>query len=207
MYVLFDVGANWGTDSLNQTRDNPDIHCFAFEPTPELALHLYRESIPFQDRYFVNRVAVSDFDGTASFNVSAHGDWGLSSLHGYSPDVFTTWQGRGDIWVGFDRKIDVTVIRLETWIEETRPPIEKIDFFHCDTQGSDLAVLKGMGGYVGLIREGVVETPQSASVRLYEGQFQQEEMRDFLSDNGFDIFRVDSQQNEDNLYFRNRRCF
>lgn len=204
MFVLFDVGANWGTDSLARTRDNSSVQCYAFEPTPELALHLYRESMLFRDRYFINRIALSDYDGAASFNVSAHGDWDLSSLHEYSADVSDTWKGRGDIQIGFDRKIDVQVSRLDTWFKETKPPIDRINFFHCDTQGSDLAVLRGMGDHIGLIHEGVVETPQSAAVRLYEGQFQQEEMRDFLSDNGFDIIRVESQQNEDNLYFRKR---
>lgn len=35
-FILFDVGANHGQDSLNQTRDNPDVITYAFEPIPEL---------------------------------------------------------------------------------------------------------------------------------------------------------------------------
>ena len=35
-YILFDVGANWGTDSLEITRDNKDYVSYVFEPVPTL---------------------------------------------------------------------------------------------------------------------------------------------------------------------------
>jgi hypothetical protein len=39
-YILFDVGANWGYDSLAKTRDNLEYETWAFEPTPRLLTHL-----------------------------------------------------------------------------------------------------------------------------------------------------------------------
>lgn len=35
--------------------------------------------------------------------------------------------------------------RLDTWMTDMKIPIEKFNFLNCDTQGSELKVLKGMG--------------------------------------------------------------
>lgn len=201
-FVLFDVGANWGSDSLDVTRDNPDYVTYAFEPTPELQQHLSDTSSPFNDRYHVYGYAVSDFDGEASFNIAAHDDWGVSSLLEFAPDIKRTWGDRPDLYV--DRVETVPVTRLDTWFKRFKPPIEQIDFFHCDTQGSDLKVLAGMGDYLSLIYEGVIECPQSDAVRLYEGQHSQQEAYEFLESRGFYVFKTEQQQNEVNLFFRRR---
>lgn len=200
--ILFDVGANWGTDSLIRTRDNPEITTYAFEPTPELYTHLKSESSDFSSRYNVYRIALSDFNGTAEFNVAAHDDWGTSSLLPFNSNLATTWPDRKDFYV--DRVVEVAVLRFDTWFEIAKPAIDKIDFFHCDTQGSDLKVLRGMGDLFGLIVQGTVEIPHSDAVKLYKGQHSGEEMRDFLSDHGYEVFRIESQQNEDNLCFRKK---
>lgn len=201
-FVLFDVGANWGTDSLGVTASNPFYETWAFEPTPELATHLRAASISFSARYRVIEAALSDEDGTAAFNVSAHADWGTSSLLEFNDGLSRTWPGREDFYV--DRTVEVQVARFDTWFRQTRPALTRIDFFHCDTQGADLRVLRGMGDYVHLIVEGVVETPTNSDVRLYKGQHTKEEILDFLAERNFEVFRVESQQNEDNLFFRKR---
>lgn len=198
--ILFDVGANWGQDSLERTRGNSKVITYAFEPTPELYQHLTHRSFDFNDRYFVFEVALSDFNGTAQFNVAAHNDWGTSSLLELSPDLDKTWPRRRDLYV--DRKIDVEVMRFDTWFEATKPKIKKIDFFHCDTQGSDLKVLKGMGDYIDLIVEGVIEVPDSPEVMLYQGQHSKDEAISFLADRGFEVSDIGQQQNEQNLFFR-----
>ena len=46
-FVMFDIGANWGTDSLQQTKVNSNYETWAFEPTPILIDHLKKESSPF----------------------------------------------------------------------------------------------------------------------------------------------------------------
>lgn len=79
-FILFDVGANWGTDSLERTRTSPFVQTYAFEPTPELFEHLTKESVAFATRYNLFQIALSDFDGEAEFRVAAHADWGTSSL-------------------------------------------------------------------------------------------------------------------------------
>lgn len=198
--IIFDVGANWGQDSLERTRSNSKTTAYAFEPTPELYHHLTNRSFDFNDRYFVHEIALSDFDGKAEFNVAAHNDWGTSSLLEFSPNLDRTWPGRSDFYV--DRTIEVKVMRFDTWFEATKPKIKKIDFFHCDTQGSDLKVLKGMGDYIDLIVEGVIEVPDSPEVMLYLGQHTKDEAMNFLTERGFGISGVSHQQNEQNIFFR-----
>jgi FkbM family methyltransferase len=201
-HVLFDVGANWGTDSLPQTESNFHYLTWAFEPTPELYDHLVAKSQPFRNRYTVEKIALSDVNGVATFNVAAHQDWGTSSLLTFSNRLDKTWPGRADFYV--DHQIEVEVRRFDTWFEDARPEIEWIDFFHCDTQGTDLKVLKGMGDYFQMIRQGVVEVPLNKEVMLYQGQHTREEVLDFLSDQHYEVYQTTHQQNEDNLYFQRK---
>ena len=200
MFTLFDVGANWGTDSLEITQKDNNYHTWAFEPTPELIANLSIKSQEFSNRYTVVPMAVSNFNGIAQFNVARHGDWGVSSLLDFSDGLENTWRKRKDLYV--DQKISVHVIRLDTWFDLFNPPITQIDFFHCDTQGSDLKVLEGMGKYFSLIKDGVIECPQSEEVKLYKGQHTKEEAYKFLDDRGYMVYKVESQLNEDNLFFR-----
>jgi FkbM family methyltransferase len=197
-FTLFDVGANWGADCLDITRNNPHYRAYAFEPTPELYVHLMQQSAPFRERFSAIPSAVSDFNGVAKFNITAHADWGCSSLLEFADGLDVTWPDRTDFF--YETSLVVPVIRLDTWLEVVK--INKIDFFHCDTQGSDLAVLRGMADYFALIQEGVIEVPQSEEVMLYKGQHTMEEALDFLSDKGYEVFKTMKQQNEDNIYFR-----
>jgi len=199
-FVLFDVGANWGTDSLSVTRKNKNYKTWAFEPTPELISNLSEKSQNFSERYTIVPFAVSNFNGTSHFNVARHGDWGVSSLLDFNDHIKHTWKGRTDLYA--DQKITVHVLRLDTWFEIFKPPITQIDFFHCDTQGSDLKVLDGMGKYFYLIKDGVIECPLTESVKLYKGQHTKEDAYKFLEQRGYEVYKIESQQNEDNLFFR-----
>ena len=206
-FVLFDVGANFGTDSLHKTLGDQNIRTWAFEPTPELVNYLTTSSQDFKDRYTIVPVALSDFNGTAQFNIADNPgcDWGCSSLNTFSEGLEETWPGRTDFQ--FNRSIEVKVMRLDTWFRETNPGIERIDFFHCDTQGSDLKVLQGMGEYLGLIQAGEVECASNERGKLYKENHTLDEMRAFLVSNGYEITSItpnDAQQNEVNVAFRKR---
>lgn len=206
-YIFLDVGANWGHDSLNITRDNQSIQTWAFEPTPELIDHLTDQSKEYSDRYHVIPIALCDFDGKSQFNVAAspHCDWGCSSLNTFSENLDQTWPGRDDFKV--TKIIEVQVSRFDTWYQTNGFTFDKIDYFHCDTQGSDLKVLKGMGNLISLIQEGVVECAQNEQVKLYKENHTIEEMKDFLNSNGFDIIQQQSNDiwsNEINVYFKKR---
>lgn len=198
--ILFDVGAHHGQDSLDQTENNPDIICYAFEPTPDLAklLRIKAEERNMRDRYLVYEHAISDFDGEADFHM-VEGDTGSASLNEFSDNLSETWPGRTDFIVRDSKKVNV--YRLDTWLTIFAPEITKIDHLHIDAQGSDLAVLRGLGEKLSIVESGVVEVPQEANLRLYKGQHTKQEALDFLEQNGFVIDKVISQVNEDNLYF------
>lgn len=198
--ILFDVGAHHGQDSLNITQHNPDVICYAFEPTPELArlLRIAAEARNMKERYHVFEHAISDFDGEADFHM-VEGDTGSASLNEFSDNLSETWPGRTDFVVRGSKKVNV--YRLDTWLSIFASDVTQIDHLHIDAQGCDLAVLKGLGEKLSMVQSGVVEVPQSEEVSLYKGQHTKQEAIDFLEQNGFVIDKVTSQVNEDNLYF------
>jgi len=61
-YIIFDIGANWGQDSLERCKLNPNVKVWAFEPTPQLVEYLIQSSQDFRDRYTVVPIAVENFD-------------------------------------------------------------------------------------------------------------------------------------------------
>jgi FkbM family methyltransferase len=208
-YILFDIGANWGHDSLARTRDNPEYETWAFEPTPKLLNHLRETSRDqnFADRYHIVPMAVSDFNGRAKFNIAGvdGSDWGCSSLNTFNDNLDHHWPGREDFHV--TEVIEVEVTRLDTWIEDNNLQLEKIDYFHCDTQGSDLRVLDGLGKYIDLVQEGVVECATREEGKLYKENPVQEKMIAFLESKGFEIKNIeanDPYNNEANIHFRRK---
>ena len=198
--ILFDVGAHHGQDSLNITQHNPDVVCYAFEPTPELArlLRIAAEARNMKERYHVFEHAISDFNGEADFHM-VKDDTGAASLNDFSDNLSETWPGRTDFVVRGSKKVEV--YRLDTWLQKFAPEITVIEHLHIDAQGSDLAVLKGLGEKISMVQSGVVEVPQEDKLRLYKGQHTKQDALDFLEQNGFVVDKVTSQVNEDNLFF------
>ncbi len=200
MKYLFDVGAHLGEDSLHFVRNDPNLICYAFEPTAELAQYLRDASRDFADRYRVVECAVADFDGTADFHL-VHNDTGSSSLNEFqdADTLSQTWRGRTDFTVR--GTITVPVVRLDTWLKANAPDVQEIEHLHIDAQGSDLAVLKGLGDMITIVKSGVVEVPQSQEVKLYKTQHSKEETLDFLASKGLIVREIRPQQNEDNIFF------
>ena len=208
MKIMFDVGANYGFSSIEFISKNRDYICFAFEPTPKLAQHLRNESAKKQinDRYYVVEKAVADYNGHSTFNIAGQRDWGCSSLLEFSDNLNKTWPGRNDFKV--TESITVEVITLSRYIEEMSPlPINIINYFHCDTQGMDIKVLKGMGKYIELIQEGVIEVAANSTVQLYKNQHTKFDAVQFLEKNNFKITKEqknDVYGNEFNLFFKRK---
>lgn len=199
-FILFDVGANSGTDSIDKTRLNSNYITHAFEPTPRLYSHILNATEDIRDRYFINQFAVSDFNGRAIFNIAGQADWGCSSLNNFSDNLNVTWPGRTDFKV--TEKIEVDVITLEAYIKSLDYKLESIDFLHCDTQGSDLNVLIGLGEYINIVKAGVIEVPNNEQVKLYKENHSLEEAKDFIESKGFEIYQFTRQMNEMNMFFR-----
>ena len=197
MKIFFDVGAERGTDSLPIAKANPDILFYVFEPNPYMVEHLKKESAGLSN-YIIIPKAVSNYNGVSNFNINKYGPVGVSSLLEYSSKARENWRGFA---LNVDEKVEVEVISLDTFIEENN--IKKIDFFHCDTQGSDLNVLKGLGNHINIIEEGQVEAairPES----LYVNQNTYQETFRFLVDKGFEIVEVKAEggMRECNVHFK-----
>jgi len=194
--IIFDVGANNGSSSKHYAANGHTV--YAFEPNEHLfnGLKEYSKEHPTFKPY---KVAVSDFEGFASFNVCDKADRGCSSLLDLSDKGRTEWGGRKDM-IPVD-KVTVDVIRLDKFIEHAG--IECIDVFHCDAQGSDLNVLKGLGDHITKIQRGVVEAALKPDI-LYVNQNSVYETIDYLKSFGFIIGTLhsnDVQLNEVNINF------
>ena len=197
--VVFDVGANNGSSSIPLAISNPTHLVFAFEPTPEM-IKIIQSQVVSLENYVIVPKAVSDYDGTAEFNVAGNWDWGCSSLLNFSNKSQTEWPGRTDFSVTY--KLNVDVIRLDTFIKENL--INKIDYLHIDTQGSDLNVLKGLGEYLEIVNEGTMEAATSDDI-LYEGQNKLNDCIKFLLLNRFKVLDVNSNDifcHEVNIVFK-----
>lgn len=205
-YILFDVGANDGSYSISELEKNKDAICFAFEPTPYLISNIKTKinERNLKDRYHLIPYAISNFIGKTTFNIAGQSDWGCSSLLEFSDNLDITWPGRTDFKV--TETIDIEVITLKYFIENIiQTKIDKINYFHCDTQGSDLNILKGMGEYIDLIEEGCVEAASSSDTQLYKNQHTINDIRNFLIKNNFIITSTipnDKFNNEFNIYFK-----
>jgi FkbM family methyltransferase len=195
--IYFDVGANDGR-STNALVEQGHL-VLAFEPNPEM-IAILKEKSTKHPNLIVSEVAVSDYKGEATFNVCDKFDRGCSSLLELSEKANTEWGGRYDMIPA--SQITVPVVRLDEYLIWSSIP--SVEFFHCDTQGSDLAVLRGLGQYIRRIKAGVVEAAAKPDI-LYKNQNTQVDTVDFLQKNGFEIERIESNDvghNEVNIYFK-----
>jgi FkbM family methyltransferase len=197
MKVFFDVGANNGEDSIAYARANPDALVYAFEPSPYLVEDIKNNSSDLKN-YTIIQAAVSDYNGSSTFNICRDLQ-GLGSLLEWGKDVKKLWPYLN---LEFHEKIDVNVIKLETFIEENN--ITNITYFHCDTQGNDLKVLQGLGKYIDIIQEGQVEATGLNS-SLYEDQNTADQTVQFLISKNFEILGYENQIHfsECNIKFKN----
>lgn len=157
MKTVIEVGANTGSDTLKFL--NEGFRVFAFEPTPELVLHL-QQKLGSNPNFFLLPMAVDIQNGWAKFNVAGNGDWGCSSLYTFSDDLPEKWP-RPDFKTTHSYTVMTT--RLDTFIEANG--ITTIDYLWIDAQGNDFNALKSMGNYINSVKEGKCEG--AYSVNLY----------------------------------------
>ena len=137
---VFDVGANRGqyATMLRQDAGYRGL-ILSFEPNPDIFALLDRRAA--SDRaWHVFNMALSDFDGTASFNIMAADQF--SSLKTPSGQQDAIFADRNKV----TKTVDMACRRLDTLLPElitqhgfSRP------FLKMDTQGHDLSVCEGAG--------------------------------------------------------------
>lgn len=203
MKTLIEVGAYDGSDSLKY--HNNGYIVYTFEPKKDLFNNLINKTKHLTN-YTIIPKAVSLINGTTKLNICKAG--GASSILSFRPDheLVETWtNNRTDIqYSGIS--YDVETIRLDTFIEEYGLQDTIIDFIHIDAQGVDLDCLKSLGKYITNVLAGVIETIKDKNKSIYINQEDNtlDNVREFLSLNGFKIVRIDSNDDtncEYNVYF------
>lgn len=174
---VLDVGANRGQYATMLRKDAGFFGpILSFEPNPDVFAELSRRAAA-DGRWHVFNMALSDFDGTASFNIMAADQF--SSLKKPAGDQDAIFQQRNLV----TRTVDMQCRRLDTLLPElqaahafSRP------FLKMDTQGHDLAVCEGAGD--ALAHLAGVQT--ELGVRpIYEGGTGYRAMIDWLGDRSF----------------------
>jgi FkbM family methyltransferase len=185
--VFVDVGAADGSDSIPVARGDATTFVVAFEPTPALA-RVIRARVSTLPNYHLVEAAVDEAPGERSFNTA---DLGCGSLLDLAK--------QGWLEVEVEERLRVRVVRLDAVLGALG--IDRVDFLHCDAQGTDLRVLRSLGDIS--VCEGVVEVP--ARSKLYEGGHSRREAFRYLADHGFGPLSIganDSGGHEQNVLFR-----
>jgi FkbM family methyltransferase len=203
--IYFDVGANDG-NSMSGYVNRSDSLIFAFEPTPRM-IEVLKGKYGHLPNYRIIEKAVSNYDGKATFNVVGNADWGCSSLCEFQKEEILKrmWPGRTDFRV--TDKIEVEVIRLETFIDQLQHEgltIEEIELWNCTAQGCELEALMGMGKHIHKIKNGTIKIPMTHESKLYNQKYIYEDALKFLDQNNFRVSHTvnnDRSMNENRVFF------
>jgi FkbM family methyltransferase len=133
--VLVDVGAHHGTAFRPFLEAGWIVH--AFEPVEANRKRL-EENFPNHARLSVHREAVSSENGSATLHLAVHPD-------GTPHDYYHSLERIGDDpWHRKGKDVTVPVVSLGAMVDGNELPAE-VGFLKIDTEGHDLAVLRGLG--------------------------------------------------------------
>ena len=173
--VIFDIGANDGTDSIQFRKLFPKAIIHAFEPEPSNFKKLIRRTKGLGIQ--CHNIAFGTTDGKARFFVSSGTSTAASSSL-RKPTGHLTLMPH----IEFNDIIEVNVRRLESWAQENS--INRVDFLWLDTQGTELDILKNSGTVLQIVK--AIHTEVSL-VELYEGSPLYPEVKEFLLKNNFSV--------------------
>jgi len=160
MKTIIEVGMNTGSDTKSFLTEE-DMILYGFEPTNELISMLHQQ-YGNDPRVKIIPLAVDIENRFTTFNIAGWQNWGCSSLHDFTENVSERWNGFN---FHYTNKQSVMTIRLDDFCRMYG--IEKIDYLWVDAQGNDFNVLKSLGSYIDIVKEGKVEV--SYNVPLYQG--------------------------------------
>ena len=207
--IIFDVGANEGSDGLSLALLFKNCQVFAFEPNK-----YYIKVIEFHKKkieniigkkinnYKVFNKAVSTKDKVLNFNISKN--VGSHSLYEFNRNLYQFKRHAK----GYEttQKTKVRVIKLSSFLKNIK--FKRIKYLHCDAQGSDINVLKSLGNYIKYLDYGVVEVSATKKKDLYKNsQNNLLNLKKFLKKKNFLITNIvsnDPFENELNVKFKNK---
>ena len=201
--IVFDIGTNTGDSLVEHAKQNPNCQYYSFETVPQLFNKLIELTADLSNVVLVKK-ALSNFNGKAQFNLANDADnHTVSSLLDLSADYEKNWSHVIE-FINHVDKVEVDVMRLDDFV--TSFGITRIDYFHCDAQGSDLHVLEGLGEHISIIKEGCVEAALKYNV-LYKNQCMVDQVAKFLEQHNFEVVKIevnDGAGNEANVFFKNK---
>lgn len=178
MAVVVDVGANVGQFALVARHAFPSARIISFEPLPEAGAKV-RSLFLGDARFECREMALSDVGGVAAFHVTGADDSSsLLPVARRQVEEFPASAPAGTLEVTTERLDEV----LSVDDLGAGPSLLKID-----TQGTELAVLRGAGGLLDHLTHLLVE---ASFVELYEGQAHVGDVTRFLVERGWDLHSV-----------------
>ena len=140
---VFDVGANRGQYAVMLRKDVGFAGAIlSFEPNPDIFAELSRRAAA-DAKWHVFNLALSDFEGTASFNIMAADQF--SSLKKPSGRQDAIFAERNKV----TRTVEMQCRRIDTLLPELRAEQGfSCPFLKMDTQGHDLSVCEGAGAAI-----------------------------------------------------------
>lgn len=176
--VVLDIGANIGYFTLlmaNLVGINGRV--FAFEPEPYNfdILHKNIQLNNYQN-VIVEQKAVSKFDGVATLFLSKE-NTGMNRLNESKY---------------CDRSIQVKTMMLDSYFQNHELS-DKIKFIKIDVEGSEFDVLQGMNHILNKNKK-IKMLLEFIPDHIIEHENKPFEILDFLTNNGFDLFRLDEKE-------------
>lgn len=200
--TIVQVGAYTGDDGLIEACRRYGHRLYMFEPNPTRAAEL-RGKAQGAKTIEVLPMAVSNFDGSATFKIAAHDD--CSSLQDFDANANQTWVHEWHPYKRFDMvtELEVEVVRLDTFL--TQRGIAAVDLLEIDAQGEDLRVVESLGARMRDVKRIQLEI-NIHHAPLYANAFTMDEAVAFFDTHGFDkhVEWKQSLNREANVIFRNR---
>ena len=175
---VFDVGANRGQYAVMLRKDvGFSGTILSFEPNPDIFAELSRRAAS-DAQWYVFNLALSDFEGTASFNIMAADQF--SSLKKPSDRQDAIFAERNKV----TRTVEMQCRRIDTLLPELRAEHGfSRPFLKMDTQGHDLSVCEGAGNAIAAMAGVQTELgvrPIYESGTGYQAMIDWLEQRDFI---------------------------
>lgn len=179
--VVFDVGANVGQSAKKFVSWFPESQIYCFEPVTSTFAELQR-SFGALNNVHCFQLAFGASKGR-----------GKALLHGSSVS-YSLLGNPDDACVSDDTRIED--VDIETVSEFCRSrEIERISFLKIDTEGYDLAVLKGAGDMLDRKRIDLIEVEAGMNPRN-QRHVSFEELKRYLEDRGYLLFGIYDQKHE-----------
>ncbi len=178
---VYDVGANKGQyrDVIRGAVGYKGI-IISFEPIPEMVSLLQKKKAELKDEnWYIEASALDESGGTAEFNVMMN-------------DVFSSLKPPTHADIGIFTEMNsvrrVVTVKKETFAAQHAKYKDKLQiarpFLKMDTQGNDLAVVRGAGE---AIKEVVGLQSELSLRRIYDGAPMYNEAIDFYRASGFEL--------------------